>query len=223
MRKQLLLLGHRGARAERQIPENSMASFELCMAHGCDGFEFDVRQSSEGRAVICHDPVWRATGKGRPGVEVAGASLAELDGIAQLDGVLAKFAGSAYLDIELKVSGVEEAVADAVRKFRPQKYVVSSFLPEVLKAVHGMAEEIPLGLICETHEQMAEWKRLPVAAVIPQWKLARQELVEELHGAKKEILVWTVNEETKMRELADWGVDGVISDETDRLVKTLRG
>ncbi len=50
-----LLLGHRGARASRQIPENSLASFELCLQHGCDGFEFDVRRSADGVAVICHD------------------------------------------------------------------------------------------------------------------------------------------------------------------------
>ena len=50
-----LLLGHRGARAFRQIPENTLASFELCLQQGCDGFEFDVRLSADGEAVICHD------------------------------------------------------------------------------------------------------------------------------------------------------------------------
>ncbi|MBZ5549684.1 MAG: glycerophosphodiester phosphodiesterase [Acidobacteriia bacterium] len=52
---QPLLLGHRGARASRNIPENTLASFELCLQHGCDGFEFDVRRSADGAAVICHD------------------------------------------------------------------------------------------------------------------------------------------------------------------------
>ena len=50
-----LLLGHRGARASRQIAENTLASFELCLRHGCDGFEFDVRLSADGQAVICHN------------------------------------------------------------------------------------------------------------------------------------------------------------------------
>ena len=43
-----LLLGHRGARATRHVPENTLASFELCLEHGCDGFEFDIRRSSDG-------------------------------------------------------------------------------------------------------------------------------------------------------------------------------
>ncbi|MGC1220522.1 MAG: glycerophosphodiester phosphodiesterase, partial [Candidatus Sulfotelmatobacter sp.] len=50
-----LLLGHRGARAEKSIPENTLASFDLTLAQGCDGFEFDVRLTADGHAVVCHD------------------------------------------------------------------------------------------------------------------------------------------------------------------------
>src|SRR5450755_4596674 len=50
-----LLLGHRGARASRHLPENTLASFELCLEQGCDGFEFDVHCSSDKQGVICHD------------------------------------------------------------------------------------------------------------------------------------------------------------------------
>ncbi len=49
-----LLLGHRGAR--RAAPENTLEAFDLALAHGCDGFEFDVRMTRDGRCVICHDP-----------------------------------------------------------------------------------------------------------------------------------------------------------------------
>ena len=50
-----LLLGHRGARADKSIPENTLASFDLALAQGCDGFEFDVRLTADGQAVVCHD------------------------------------------------------------------------------------------------------------------------------------------------------------------------
>ena len=52
-----LLLGHRGARASRFIPENTLESFELCLDHGCDGFEFDVRHFGSA-GVICHDKIF---------------------------------------------------------------------------------------------------------------------------------------------------------------------
>jgi glycerophosphoryl diester phosphodiesterase len=217
-RKRPLLLGHRGARAARSVAENTIRSFELAMAHGCDGFEFDVRRSGDGRAVICHDPVWRGSA-GKPGVEIAGATLGELTGIAQLGEVVERFAGEAYLDIELKVAGLD--VERAIGTHRLERgFVVSSFLPEALVEVRRAAAEIPLGLICDTRAQLAMWEKLPVAVVIPQFKLVSRELVETLHAAQKQVMVWTVNEEGGMRELAEWGVDGIISDETELLVRT---
>ncbi len=50
-----VLLGHRGARALKSIPENTIASFDQALADGCDGFEFDVRLSEDEEAVVCHD------------------------------------------------------------------------------------------------------------------------------------------------------------------------
>lgn len=221
MRKRPLLLGHRGARATRRVPENTLASFELTMAHGCDGFEFDVRRSGDGAAVICHDPVWRASGAGRPGLEVAGATVAELEGISQLSEVVERFARGAYLDIELKITGLEAAVVDTIKTHRPERYVVSSFQPGALMRVRHIAPEIPLGLICDTRAQLDIWETLPVSSVIPHYKLVSRELVLALHAAEKQVLVWTVNDEAKMRELADWGVDGIISDETELMVRAL--
>ncbi len=84
-----LLLGHRGARAFRQIPENTLASFELCLQHGCDGFEFDVRLSADGQAVICHD----ATISGMEIERTASKILA----LPTLDDVLRQFADRAFL------------------------------------------------------------------------------------------------------------------------------
>src|SRR5882762_10350141 len=87
-----LLLGHRGARAFRQIPENSLASFELCLRHGCDGFEFDVRRSADGQAVICHDATVG-------GMEIANTASETLP-LPTLEDVLRQFAHRAFLDIE---------------------------------------------------------------------------------------------------------------------------
>src|ERR1700739_4469724 len=51
---ELLLLGHRGAR--KYAPENTLAAFDLALAHGADGFEFDVRRTRDGATVLGHDP-----------------------------------------------------------------------------------------------------------------------------------------------------------------------
>jgi glycerophosphoryl diester phosphodiesterase len=210
-----LLLGHRWARSSRHIPENTLASFELCLQQGCDGFEFDVRLSSDGQAVICHD----ATVGGMKIENTNAKSLA----LPALDDVLREFSRHAFLDIELKVAGLEALTLAELRRHPPQKgYVVSSFLPEVLAAVHELDPGIPLGFLCETAEQLRGWRLAPAEWVVPQFGLTDGELVERVHAAGKRIMVWAVNRAERMREFAACGVDAIISDETELLVRSLR-
>lgn len=210
-----LLLGHRGARAFRKIPENTLASFELCLQHGCDGFEFDVRLSADGQAVVCHD----AAVGGREIEKTASRSLA----LPTLEDVLRQFAHRAFLDIELKVAGLEPLLLAELGKNPPQKgYVVSSFLPDVLTAIDGLYPVVPLGFLCDSQDQLRGWRETPAEWVIPQFKLTDRELVELVHAAGKRIMVWTVNRAERMRESAGWGVDAIISDETELLVRSLR-
>ena len=210
-----LLLGHRGARASRQIPENTLASFELCLRHGCDGFEFDVRLSADGQAVICHDATVG-------GMEIANTASETLP-LPTLEDVLRPFAHRAFLDIELKVAGLEAQTLAELRKHPPQKgYVVSSFLPEVVMAIHDLDPAIPLGFLCETRDQLRAWRETPAEWVIPQFVLVDRQLAELVHAAGKKIMVWTVNRAERMREFAEWGVDAIITDETERIAENVR-
>jgi glycerophosphoryl diester phosphodiesterase len=210
-----LLLGHRGARASSEVPENTPAAFELCLRHGCDGFEFDVRKSSDGVPVICHDPVYR-------GLHIERTPAAQLS-LPTLDQVLEKFSARAFLDIELKVSGLGGLLIAALRQYPPTRgYVVSSFLPEVLEAAHALDASVPLGFICDERSALPLWHDLPVDWFIPQSPLVDQELVEECHSAAKKVMVWTVNRAAKMLQLASWDVDALISDDTKLLADTFR-
>jgi glycerophosphoryl diester phosphodiesterase len=210
-----LLLGHRGARAFKSIPENTLASFDRALADGCDGFEFDVRLTADGAAVICHDPQFQRT-------DIARASIRECAGLPRLKDVLARYCDRAFLDIELKVAGLEKITAALVRKHTPQRgYVVSSFLPQVLEAVHSLDAGIPLGLICETRAQLQQWNHVKVDYIIAQQKLVDRLMMDAWKNAGKKTVVWTVNSSGDMQRLRDWGVDGLISDDTKLLTETL--
>jgi glycerophosphoryl diester phosphodiesterase len=209
-----LLLGHRGARASKQVPENTLGSFELCLAHGCDGFEFDVRRSCDGVAVICHDPAVR-------GLRIESTAESEL-ALPTLDQVLQQFSAKAFLDIELKTPGVEELLIRALRQHPPsQGYVVSSFLPEVLTELHSLEPSIPLGFLYDRAAQLPP-PALPLAWMIPHFKLVEQRTIEEVHASGQKAMVWTANRAADMRRLAGWGVDAIISDETELLVQSVR-
>jgi glycerophosphoryl diester phosphodiesterase len=208
-----LLLGHRGARASRKIPENTLDSFELCLQHGCDGFEFDVRRSADGQAVICHDAEYC-------GHEIARKAAASLQ-LPTLDEVLKYFADRAFLDIELKVAGLESLTLASLLKYPPRNgFVISSFLPEVLATIRDLDYHIPLGFLCETQQQLQDWNGSSAEWVIPRCDLANAQLIQEVHGAGKQIMLWTVNRADRMQEFGEWGADAIISDDTKLLVES---
>ncbi len=221
-----LLLGHRGARP--RLPrlglrwpgapaENSLAAFEYALAHGCDGVEFDVRFTSDRRSALCHDPKFERR-------EVARTEYSGLDRrhpferrrapMACLEDVLARFGSMSYLDIELKVAGQEETIVAAIKAHLPMYgFVVSSFLPEVLLRLHELDASLPLGFVCKHAEIARQWTRLPVSIFIPHYKLLSQAVVDEVHLAGLKIFTWTVNHQRDLVRLANWGVDGLISDD----------
>ncbi len=210
-----LLLGHRGARASAGVPENTFASFDLALQHGCGGFEFDVRLAACGTALVCHNP---KVGK----ITVSGAQANQLPQLPRLSQVLQRYGQRAFLDIELKLEDLESKVLEALQEYPPrQGYVVSSFLPEVVMEMEARSASVSIGIICENPSQLARWPELPADYVIAHHSLVDERLVQKVQRAGLKILVWTVNDEEAMRRFARWGVDGLISDETELLVRTL--
>jgi glycerophosphoryl diester phosphodiesterase len=209
-----LLLGHRGARALKSIPENTIASFDQALADGCDGFEFDVRLTADGEAVVCHDPKIA-------GFEISRTPAKLVSQLPRLRDVLQRYRDS-FLDIELKVKGLERITLDLFLRHKPRRgFVVSSFIPGALKSLHAVDASIPLGLICESKTQLRFWTELPIQYVIAHQELADAELIRKIKGAGKRVIVWTVNAPEDMQRLAKAGVDGILSDDAALLCRTL--
>jgi glycerophosphoryl diester phosphodiesterase len=210
-----LLLGHRGARGVKSIPENTLASFDQALADGCDGFEFDVRLTEDEEAVVCHDPK-------TAGMDISRATAKQVSQLPRLRDVLQRYRDS-FLDIELKVKGLERITLDLFLRHKPRDgFVVSSFMPGALKSVRALDATVPLGLICESKTQLRYWSELPVQYVIAHEELVELELVRKIKGAGKKLLVWTVNQPADMLRFAEYGVDGIISDDTGLLCQTLK-
>ncbi len=210
-----LLLGHRGARDLRSIRENTIAAFDRAIADGCDGFEFDVRITRDGVAVICHNEKMRL-------IKIAHATGEKLSLLPRLEDVLIRYQNTAFLNIELKVQGLERVTTDLLRKHPPTRgYVVSSFLPDVLTSLHAQDAAIPLGLICEKRAQLDQSREVNVEYLMLHQKLAIPEVIKDLQESGKKVFVWTVNTVLAMQRFADLGIDGIISDKTELLCRTL--
>ena len=208
-----LLLGHRGA--SRYAPENTLQAFALALQHGCDGFEFDLRYTSDAQCVVCHNALYKRR-------RIDRRTFHELK-LLSGEEVIRNYVGKAYLDIELKVPpGEATPMIRILARAERGSFVISSFLPEALERVHDRHPEMPLGLICENFRQLRRWPSLPIATVMLHRRLASRDVVEELREAGKQVFVWTVNRERQMKQFAELGVDGLISDDTYLLARTLR-
>ncbi|HEX8927041.1 MAG TPA: glycerophosphodiester phosphodiesterase, partial [Terriglobales bacterium] len=150
----MLLLAHRGAR--KFAPENTFAAFDIGLEQGCDGFEFDVRQTVDELPIIWHDPrIARKLIQNSVFEDLVAAHARPRRFVPKrhknavlccLDQLLEIYAHRAFLDIEIKVPGMEEQVVELLRnlKMPPRGLVVSSFLPLVLTQLHRLAPELPL-------------------------------------------------------------------------------
>ena len=108
------------------------------------------------------------------------------------------------------------ALADVARHWpreRPTP-VISSFKPAALAAAREVAPQLPRGFLTETllPDWLARMAELDCRTVHPCWRALTKAQVAAAKAAGYPLLVWTVNEPVRARELIAWGVDSLITD-----------
>lgn len=212
------IIGHRGASGHT---ENTLPSFEHALSQGADGFELDVRKTGDGQLIVVHGSVVGSHAvAATPFDEIR--NLPEGSAIPLFEEVLKSFSSRTFLDIELKEPGYEaEAIELIKRHADASRVMISGFHTEMLNRVHELLPEIRLGYIYNRTQDEVSRHNSPIDFVIPQFRLASRELIEEVHDEDLQVFAWTVNEEAEMRRLLALGVDGIITDEPGRLASVL--
>ncbi len=226
---------HRGASG--YAPENTMPAFELALAQGADGVEFDVQLSRDGVPVVIHDETLERTTDGTG--PVAGRTVAELrtldarngrsdyavTPIPTMDEVLALLAPSSVrINIELKNSeepypGLEEKVVAAVREHGlDARVVLSSFSYASIRLLHELAPDLELATLY-TRPQLQPWRtarRLGARAVHPPVAFVPSRLwVHRAQSLGVAIRPWIVNNPPVLVRMFRWRVDAIITDTPD--------
>jgi glycerophosphoryl diester phosphodiesterase len=217
------LVAHRGAPRER--PENTLPSFLRALELGADGIELDVHGTRDGVVIVHHDPVPRATpptgalaGRRIDALtfdELQGFSVRGLALIPTLAEVLAVAKGRVEVFIELKGSGIEEAVIDVIRTSPvPGRCAVHSFDHAAVRRVRELAPEIRGGILFDRPcpDVVGAMRAADALDVWPQWELIDAALVRAVHEAGGRVIAWTVNRGERARSLAALGVDALCTD-----------
>ncbi|PLJ77171.1 MAG: hypothetical protein B7L53_07675 [Thermofilum sp. NZ13] len=219
LKRKFILTGHRGA--EALAPENTLPSFLKALECGATGIEFDVRRTLDGVAVIAHDDeLDRVAGVNLKVSESRYSDLQKVrvGGLARvptLREVLALAKGRLYVDIEIKVQGVEEEVAEALRELDMlDEALVTSFLPAPLEKLRKLEPQLDIGVLVEEwdDEYLDIARRLGAVAILPSHEILTRDLVAKIKREGYSVITWTVNSLEEAERLVEMGVDGIITD-----------
>ncbi len=228
------IIGHRGAKAT--APENTLAGIRQAKTEGASWVEFDVKLTSDGHAVLMHDETVERTTDGRGFVrQMTLAELRKLDaGVRfgptwrgeKVPTLIEALALMAELDmgfnLEIKPCPGREAetarvaLADVAAHWSAERPVpvISSFKPAALAAAREAAPHLPRGYLAETlpPDWAVRVAQFDCLTVHPCWRALTRAQIAAAKAGGHPVLVWTVNEPARARELVAWGVDSLITD-----------
>jgi glycerophosphoryl diester phosphodiesterase len=216
-----LVIAHRGASADER--ENTLPAFERAIEVGADFVELDVQAAADGTLVVFHDlTLGRLTPLRGPLRRRHSAELREV-GIPTLHEVLELTRGRIGVMAELKSAYLyrrHELVRRTVEALGPGDIVLSFERRAVNEAKRARPElrvvqHVGFGTSIRAAATFA-WGVGFAADRVTDRGLARAA------SAGLKCLVYTVNDEARMRRLVGAGVDGIFTDRPAALRAVLR-
>jgi glycerophosphoryl diester phosphodiesterase len=219
----MLRIGHRGARAYE--PENTLSSFRKAIELGVDAVELDVRQTKDLELIVMHDPAVDKTTNGKGAVkdltlqQIKKLDAAKGERIPTLGEALDFIDKKVKILVELKETGYEEKVVEAIRERGLEKNViVVSFHEDALRKMRTLDSEIETGLIYATHKNPVKaGLELKVQYLLPLYRFVHAANVQKAHENELKVIVWTINTAAEVEAYVKKGVDGIASDKPDIL------
>ena len=244
------VIAHRGASAF--APENTLAAFRRAVEMRAEFIETDLQLSRDGNLVAIHDETLdRTTNGSGPVSAMPLTKLRQLDAggwfnqkhagtaassnfagerIPTIDEVLA-FGRENDIGLFLEIksagnTGIEAVLAGALRAADEiNRTVVLGFDATALARVRAFDPLIVTGLLYSRKLRDPVGKAVGVGArhLLPRSDRITPQLVTEAHRSDLKVVTWTVNAAEQMRAMIAAGVDGIITDYPNELVRIVSG
>jgi glycerophosphoryl diester phosphodiesterase len=229
-----LVLGHRGASA--YAGDNTLEAFRLAVVQGADGIETDIRLTTDGVMVLHHEPDEEGFGVfAEHSFADVRAALPEIPTIDEMLGAT----GDMLLNLEIKNDASQpdydphQTAAAAVVAWVDDhdlhdRVVVSSFDPETVIRVRVLDDRIVTGQLLD-HRTDPDKMLAKVAACNHQWVLPYHQwlrvggagTISEAHDLGLAVGTWTIDKPSRIRTLADYGIDAVITNDPKTALEAL--
>jgi glycerophosphoryl diester phosphodiesterase len=216
--------------AHRPEGDDVVGGLAAALRGGAAGLRVRVYRSADGEAVVAPAPAWR---RGLRRIRVAAAPAAELasSGVPRLADLYTELGRDFELCLDL---GVPEAAGPAVAAARdagaldrlwlssPDLDVLRSLRPPDRngrpRLVHALGRR-RYGDTLEGHAAVLGREGIAALALVePEWSLGLVTLVRRFGIAA---FAWDAREVRRLRALVEMGIDGVSSDQVDRMVATV--
>jgi glycerophosphoryl diester phosphodiesterase len=225
-----------------------MAAFRMAVDAGADMLEFDVRLTRDQVLVVHHDRRLGRTSDGTGCVHDltydqirrcdAGGWYARKfrgEGIPSLREVLAAFPASVGMNIEVKTdgdtrrrAGCADALLHAMEESgRSALFIVSSFDHAFLRRLHRRSPIIRIGALYlpvrdTLRSPAAVARRVGASVFICSRSQLRRRHVRDAHAHHIAVAAYGVNTPADLAAVQRAGVDAVITDHPERIVRALR-
>ena len=225
----ILKIAHRGAKAYE--PENTLQAFQKALDLNSDGIELDVHLSSDEHIIVIHDETIDRTTNGKGLVNTF--SLAELKSflidekyqIPTLNEVFDLVDKKCLINIELKGLGTASKVVTLIEEYIAKKnwsynhFIISSFDWNLLQETSNLNSKISIGILTEENldTALAFAETIKAKAIHPAFQLLNKENVQEIQEKGFLVFPWTVNSEEDILKIKNYKVNGIISDNPDKI------
>lgn len=233
------IYAHRGASG--YAPENTMAAFELAVSQGSRGIETDVHLTADGKLVIAHDHILGRTIKGQGAIkEMTLEELKRLDcgswfgpefageRVPELKDLLALVSKTDIsLNIEIKMGapyypGLEQQLAEELSRWDLDgRIIISSFNHYSLLLMEKLRPALDRGFLTASF-LIDSWEYVKAhrgQAIHPHYSCVSPEMVASCHGEGIRVNTYTVNGEEEGRAMLAAGVDSIITNYPDVMLR----
>lgn len=109
---------------------------------------------------------------------------------------------------------VERMMAVILSKKIEQRVIIQSFDTRTLEIIHKKYPKIPTSYLVQTKDLKDNLSKLSFTPNIysPDYRVIDESIIKECHRLNIKVIPWTVDTETDIEKLKEWGVDGIISD-----------
>jgi glycerophosphoryl diester phosphodiesterase len=225
----MLKIAHRGAKAYE--PENTLQAFQKALDLHSDGIELDVHLSSDGHIIVMHDETIDKMTNGKGNINIY--TLSELKSfriagkiqIPTLNEVFDLVDKKCFINVELKNADASKNVVSLIEEYINEKgwkyehFIISSFDWNALTAVQNLNPNIAIGVLTEENldTALAFAESIKATAIHPDFQLLNEENVRQIQEKGFLVFPWTVNSEEDIRKVKSYNVNGIISDNPDKI------